>query len=92
MGTLRIRQTSAMALTIDDPATEQLAADVAALTGETTTKAITVALRERRARLTAARAAADRRARLLRFLADDTQPQTSPDEREEILGHGPPAL
>ena len=87
-----------MALNIKDPETEQLAADVAALAGETRMRAINVALRERRERLTATQRATDRRARLLRFLADEAWPQIPPDllgqaptkaEREQILGYGP---
>ena len=42
-----------MALNIKDPETEQLAAQVAALAGETKTRAVKVALRERKERLTA---------------------------------------
>ena len=87
-----------MALNIEDPETERLAADVAELAGETRTRAINGALRERRERLTAARRATDRRARLLRFLTDGAWPQIPPDvlgqapataEREQILGYGP---
>lgn len=87
-----------MALNIKDLETERLAAEVAALTSETKTRAISVALRERKARLTAARAAADRGERLRRFLTDEAWPQLPEDvlgtalskrEREEILGYGP---
>ena len=87
-----------MALNIKDPETERLAAEVAVLAQETKTRAIKVALQERRSRLTAD---SDRRARgerLRRFLADEAWPQV-PDgvlgttltraEREEILGYGP---
>lgn len=87
-----------MALNIKDPDTERLATDVAALAGETKTRAINIALRERWTRLVAARAADDRQARLLRFLTDEVWPQIPPSllgeaptkaEREEILGYGP---
>jgi antitoxin VapB len=87
-----------MALNIKDPETERLAAEVAALTSETKTRAINVALRERKARLTAARTATDRGERLRRFLTDEAWPQLPGDvlgtalsksEREEILGYGP---
>jgi antitoxin VapB len=87
-----------MALNIKDPETEQLAAEVAALAAETKTRAINVVLRERRARLAAARASADRGERLRRFLTDEAWPQiptevlgTALDKaaREEILGYGP---
>jgi antitoxin VapB len=87
-----------MALNIKDPETERLAGEVAALTGETKTRAINVALQERWARLVAAQAASDRSARLLRFLTDEAWPQVPPAllgrapskaEREAILGYGP---
>jgi antitoxin VapB len=86
-----------MALNVKDPETEQLAAEVAALAGESKTRAINVALKERRARLVAARTERDRGERLRRFLTDEAWPQV-PDEirgtaltkaeREEILGYG----
>ena len=44
-----------MALSLKDPETDRLAREVASRTGETLTEAITVALRERLARLRAAR-------------------------------------
>jgi antitoxin VapB len=87
-----------MALNIKDPDTERLAAEVAALAAETKTRAINVALQERKARLTAARTSADRSQRLHRFLTDEAWPQIpaeilgmalSKAEREEILGYGP---
>lgn len=87
-----------MALNIKDPETERLAAEVAALAAETKTRAINVALRERRDRLMAARTTADRGERLRRFLTDEAWPQVpaevlgaapSKREREEILGYGP---
>lgn len=87
-----------MALNIKDPETERLAAEVAALAAETKTRAINVALRERKARLTAARVAAGRGERLRRFLTEEAWPQVpvevlgtavSKTEREQILGYGP---
>jgi antitoxin VapB len=87
-----------VALNIKDPDTERLAAEVAALAAETKTRAINVALRERRTRLTAARAAADRGDRLRRFLTEEAWPQIpgevlgtalSKTEREKLLGYGP---
>jgi antitoxin VapB len=87
-----------MALNIKDAETERLAAEVAALASETKTRAINVALRERLARLTAARTAAGRGQRLRQFLAEEAWPQIprevlgtalSRTEREEILGYGP---
>jgi antitoxin VapB len=87
-----------MALNIKDPETEQLAAQVAALAGETKTRAVKTALRERKERLAARVAARDRGRDLRRFLADEVWPQVPPDvlgqplsraEREAILGYGP---
>ncbi|MFC7484157.1 type II toxin-antitoxin system VapB family antitoxin [Luedemannella flava] len=68
-----------MALNIKDAETEALAADVAALTGENKTRAINVALRERKARLLVERTARERRQRLLRFLNNEAWPQIPPD-------------
>lgn len=87
-----------MALNIKDPETEALAAEVAALTGESKTRAVREALRERRERLT--REAIRQRAadRLRRFLADEVWPQVpeqvrgrtiTKQEREQLLGYGP---
>lgn len=87
-----------MALNIKDAETEQLAAEVAALATETKTRAINVALRERRARLISIRATTDRDQRLRRFLTDEAWPQVPPEilgttlsktEKEQILGYGP---
>jgi antitoxin VapB len=88
-----------MALNIKDPFAEELAAEVAALTGETKTGAIRTALAERRERLLAARAGDDRATRLRRVLEDEIWPLIPPTlldrppltkaEREEILGYGP---
>lgn len=86
-----------MPLNIKDPETERLVAEVAALTGETKTRAVKIALQERRARLTAARGF-DRRERLRRLLVDEVWPQVpveilgaapSKAERERILGYDP---
>jgi antitoxin VapB len=87
-----------MALNIKDPETERLAAEVAALTAETKTGAIRVALQERKERLTAHAARGSRSRRLRRFLTDEAWPQIPADvlgaepsraERERILGYGP---
>lgn len=87
-----------MALNIDDPETERLVAEVAALTGETKTRAVKIAMQERRARLSRRVVRPDRAERLLRFLERDVWPQVPPEElgrpisraeREEILGYGP---
>lgn len=86
-------------MNIKDPETERLAAEVAALTGDTKTGAIRAALRDRRDRLTAAAGAQrSRSSRLHRFLVDEAWPQIPPDafsmeltkaDRERILGYGP---
>ena len=87
-----------MALNIKDPETERLAAEVAGITGESKTAAVRTALRERRQRLRRRETAAEREARLLRFLETEIWPHIPPDvrgtritkaEREEILGIGP---
>lgn len=87
-----------MALSIKDPETEKLAAEVAALTGETKTRAVKVALQERKQRLGLRVAPRNRGAELRRFLEEEVWPQIPPEilgkpiskaEREEILGYGP---
>lgn len=87
-----------MALNIKDRETERLAAEVAALAGESKTRAVKVALQERRARLAVRGRDRDRRADLVRFLETEVWPQvprrvlgrrTSKRERERILGFGP---
>lgn len=87
-----------MALNIKDVETERLAAEVAELAHESKTRAVRVALEERRERLVG-RPAANRAARLRRFLTDEVWPQI-PDEirpvtkaeREAVLGYGPDGL
>jgi antitoxin VapB len=87
-----------MALNIKDAEAERLAADVAALAGETKTRAVKVALQERRERLALRVAEIDRGQELHRFLEEEAWPQVPPgvlgkpisrSEREEILGYGP---
>ena len=86
-----------MALNIKDPETERLAAEVAALAGESKTRAVRIALAERRDRLqvTSGESELDR---LLRFMQDEIWPQIPDSERgvvltkadrDEILGFGP---
>lgn len=87
-----------MAMNIKDEETEQLAAEVAALASETKTRAVKVALQERRERLEAQTHSKTKSERLLRFLFEEAWPQV-PDEllgvglpkeeREAILGYGP---
>lgn len=86
-----------MPMNIKDPEAERLAAEVAALTGESKTAAVRTALRERRERLTAQ--SGPRRRTLTRFLEDEIWPRVPVEaqnrppmtkaEREEILGYGP---
>jgi antitoxin VapB len=87
-----------MAMNIKDLEAERLAAEVAALAGESKTQAVRVALRERRERLLAAADARRREERLRGFLADEVWPQipegvigvpVTRAEREAILGYGP---
>jgi antitoxin VapB len=86
-----------VALNIKDPETERLAAEVAAIAGESKTRAVKVALLERRARLAIRGVAGDRHAELVRFLEAEVWPQvprkvlgrrTSKRKRERILGIG----
>jgi antitoxin VapB len=86
-----------MALNIKDSETERLAAEVAALTGESKTGAIRAALRERRQRLQLQRPGADRAAELRRWLETEvwpTLPSTrrgrapSQEEQDALLGYG----
>ncbi len=88
-----------MAINIKDPETERLASEVGALTGENKTRAVRVALQERKERLTARAAGEESRGeRLRRFLTEEAWPQVpegergkplTKQEREEVLGYGP---
>jgi len=87
-----------MALNIKDREAERLAAEVAAITGESKTRAIRVALEERKARLAMRVVRRDRGKALRRFLVDEVWSQIPPRvlgrrvgrrEREAILGYGP---
>jgi len=87
-----------MALNIKDRETEKLAAEVAAITGESKTRAVKVALQERKQRLGARVIRRDRTEELRRFLAQEVWPRIPPKmlgkriprrEREAILGYGP---
>ena len=86
-----------MALNIKDRQTERLAAEVAAMTGESKTRAVRVALEERRQRLALRIARHDRGEELRRFLEQEVWPQVprrvlgkrvTRREREAILGYG----
>ena len=85
-----------MALNIKDAETERLASEVAKLAGESKTRAVKVALAERKARLALRVARRDRVAELRRFLAQEVWPnvprrvlgrRVSRREREAILGY-----
>lgn len=86
-----------MALNLKNAEVERLAAEVARLTGESKTEAIRRALEERRARLKRP-AAAQRRARVLKFLKtrvwasipkDQLGRRMTSEEEDAILGYGP---
>jgi antitoxin VapB len=86
-----------MALNIKHPEAERLAAEVAAMTGETKTEAVRRALAERHARLGSRISDAGRERKLRRFLerevwarVPEDQRGRAPDreERERILGYG----
>lgn len=87
-----------MALNIKDPETERLAAEVAAMTGESKTRAVRVALHERKERLAIGIVRRDRVQALRKFLEEEVWPylprhvrgkRMSKREREAILGYGP---
>ena len=84
-----------MALNIKDRETEQLAAEVAAMTGESKVRAVKTALRERQERLKVRVVRRDRAGELRRFLEEEVWPQiprsvlgkrVTRREREAILG------
>jgi antitoxin VapB len=87
-----------MPLNIKDPETEQLAREVAALAGESKTRAIRQALSERKQRLLLARSGRGRGERIMELLERRVWPrlpegvrgsELSKDEEEAILGFGP---
>lgn len=86
-----------MALNVKDEEAVRLAGRVAAMTGESKTRAIRVALEERLERLRAEETPEQRKARLMRWLEEEVWPTLSDEyknkpltkeEREEILGYG----
>jgi antitoxin VapB len=87
-----------MALNIKDEEAVRLAGEVARLAGESKTRAVKVALDERRKRLTLAGGQRDRGGELRRFLEQEVWTQVPPEalgrplsraDREAILGYGP---
>lgn len=87
-----------MALNIKSEEVERLAAEVAAMSGESKTQAVRHALADRRTRLAHRVASSDREARVRRFLERDVWPRVPESERgrrltrseeDEILGYGP---
>ena len=86
-----------MALNLKNAEVERLVDEIARLTGETKTEAVRKALEERSSRLAYRVAAADRGARLRRFLEQEVWPLVPEDVRgtrltrtqeEAILGYG----
>jgi antitoxin VapB len=89
---------STMALNIKDNDTIRLADELAALTGETKTRAVRTALEERKERLARGVSAGERARRLTDLLEGEIWPQVPPEilgktisreQREAILGYGP---
>ena len=87
-----------MALNIKDPETERLAAEVAAMAGESKTRAVKVALQERKQRLALRIVRRDPVQNLRHFLEQEVWPhvprrvlgrRVTRREREAILGYGP---
>ena len=87
-----------MGLNIKNPEVERLAAEVAALAGESKTEAIRRALAERRERLRYRGARRDTYGHALEFLKREVWPRIpkaqrgrrpTPAEEAEILGYGP---
>jgi antitoxin VapB len=87
-----------MALNIKDRETVRLADELAALTGETKTRTVRIALEERRQRLARGISRTERAQRLIDLLEGEIWPQVPPevlgepisrDQREAILGYGP---
>ena len=86
-----------MALNIKDREAEKLAAEISAMTGESKTRAVKIALQERKHRLALRVVHRDRGRELRRFLEEEVWPQVpgavlgkklSRRERERILGYG----
>ena len=87
-----------MALNIKNPEVEALAAEVAAMTGESKTEAVRQALAERKARLAFQTVCRGRRERVRRLLEREIWPKLpealcgrrpTREEEDAILGYGP---
>jgi len=87
-----------MPLNIKDPETERLAREIAALTGESKTRAVRQALSERKQRLLLARSGHGRGDRMVVVLERRLWPRLpdgvrgstlSKEDEESILGYGP---
>jgi antitoxin VapB len=77
-----------MALNIKDPATDALARELSALTGESLTEAIRIAMSERVVRLRRQATVSARAADLQRFIERGRQRATLDDRTpEEIIGY-----
>jgi antitoxin VapB len=90
-----------MGLNLKNPEVERLAAEVAAMGGETKTEAIRRALEERKRHLQFQVTNKDRKTRLLRLLEGEIWPLIperllgkglSRKERDQILGYGPEGI
>ncbi len=86
-----------MALNIKNPEVEQLAAEIAAMLGESKTEAIRRALQERKQRLALRTGGKDRHLKLMEFLEHEVWPHVpkemlgvslSKEEHDWILGYG----
>jgi antitoxin VapB len=87
-----------VALNSNDPETERLAAEVAAMTGESETEAIRSSLAERKERLSCGLSKRDRKKDLYRLLEQEIWPRIPPSvlgkklsrrEKDRILSQGP---
>ena len=87
-----------MALNIKNDEVERLAAEVAAMTGESKTEAVRRSLAERRQRLAYRISSVDRQARAMGFLEREVWPRVPREqlgrtltrtEEDQILGYGP---
>ncbi|MFM7684834.1 MAG: type II toxin-antitoxin system VapB family antitoxin [Actinomycetota bacterium] len=77
-----------MSLNIKDPSTDQLVRELAAVTGESITEAVAVAVRERLDRLVALRLAGDLRADIERIVMRCAElPELDARSSDEILGY-----